>query len=122
MTSLTQTERWSVAAFVATCMIACSSQPGGADSSAGAGGTGTNAGGASASTVASSSSTGGVVSAVAAGTGGSGGSPAFVCDPAPAPGSLYELSAKSYDINDIDAVSMCNYRGKVTLLVNTAAA
>ena len=122
MASLTQTERWSVAAFVATCMIACSSQPGGADSSAGAGGTGTHAGGASASTVASSSSTGGLVSAVATGTGGSGGSPAFVCDPAPAPGSLYELSAKSYDINDIDAVSMCNYRGKVTLLVNTAAA
>lgn len=47
---------------------------------------------------------------------------AFVCDPPAAPGSLYEHSAVSYDINDIDPVSMCKYRGKVLLIVNTAAA
>ena len=46
---------------------------------------------------------------------------AFVCDPPAEPGSLYENAAMSYDINDIDPVSMCKYRGKVTLIVNTAA-
>ena len=45
----------------------------------------------------------------------------FVCDPPAEPGSLYENEADSYDINDIDAVSMCKYRGKVLLVVNTAA-
>ncbi len=66
----------------------------------------------------SSSSTGATV-----GAGGFGGAPvAFVCDPPAEPGSLYENSAKSYDINDIDPVSMCKYRGKVLLIVNTAAA
>jgi hypothetical protein len=61
-------------------------------------------------------------SSVAVGAGGFGGSPmSFVCDPPAEPGSLYENSAKSYDLNDIDPVSMCKYRGKVLLMVNTAA-
>lgn len=63
-----------------------------------------------------------LVSAVSSGTGGTGGSAPFVCDPPAEAGSLYEHSAVSYDINDIDPVSMCKYRGKVLLVVNTAAA
>lgn len=70
-----------------------------------------------------SSSSTAVSSSASVGAGGFGGTPmTFVCDPPAAPGSLYELSAESYDINDIDAVSMCKYRGKVALIVNTAAA
>jgi len=86
---------------------------------AGAGGTGQTS--SSSSSIASSSVTSS--SSVAVGVGGfGGGPPAFVCDPPAEPGSLYENSAVSYDINDIDPVSMCKYRGKVLLIVNTAAA
>ncbi len=85
---------------------------------AGAGGT-TQASSSSSSEASSSVAS----SSVAVGAGGFGGGPmAFVCDPPAAPGSLYENSAVSYDINDIDPVSMCKYRGKVLLIVNTAAA
>ena len=70
----------------------------------------------SASTNASNSS-----SALAT-TAGSGGAPnTFVCDPPAAPGSLYEIAAVSYDIDRVDPVSMCHYRGDVMLIVNTAA-
>jgi len=87
-------------------------------------------GGKDATSSSSSANTGGMMTAssssssgVTIGAGGfGGGPPAFVCDPPAEPGSLYENSAKSYDINDIDPVSMCKYRGKVLLIVNTAAA
>ncbi len=86
-----------------------------------AGAGGTNQGSSSSSSEASSRVASS--SSVAVGVGGFGGGPmAFVCDPPAEPGSLYENSAVSYDINDIDPVSMCKYRGKVLLVVNTAAA
>lgn len=93
-----------------------------------AGGNGGSGGSKDVSSSSSSGNTGGMMassssSGVTIGAGGFGGGPvAFVCDPPAEPGSLYENSAKSYDINDIDPVSMCKYRGKVLLIVNTAAA
>ena len=107
--------------------IACSgeakttgSTSGNAGGEGGKGGASSSQSGSNSSSVTSS----GIASSssVAQGVGGFGGSPmAFVCDPPAEPGSLYEHSAKSYDINDIDPVSMCKYRGKVLLIVNTAA-
>jgi hypothetical protein len=88
----------------------------------GNGGTGGTGSSTQASSSSSSSSNVASSSSVAVGVGGFGGAPMeFKCDPPAEPGSFYETSAKSYDINDIDAVSMCKYRGKVLLVVNTAA-
>jgi hypothetical protein len=52
---------------------------------------------------------------------GVGGS-SYVCDPPAEPGSLYELTAVSYDIAVMEPVSMCEFRDQVLLIVNTAAA
>lgn len=103
--------------------FACSA---GVDNTGAAGASNENGGmggkGGTGQTASSSSSQSSSSTAVAVGAGGFGGVPMnFVCDPPAEPGSLYENSAKSYDINDIDAVSMCQYRGKVALIVNTAA-
>ena len=43
----------------------------------------------------------------------------FNCDPAADPGSLYEASAVTYGL---DTISMCQYRGDVLLIIDTAAA
>lgn len=43
----------------------------------------------------------------------------FVCDPPAAPGSLYEKDALLQF--EVDRTSMCQYRGQVLLIVNTAA-
>jgi len=120
--------RWGAALAVPLFAFACSSGGSagdvGASAAQGTGGeNGTQSGGNGGATSVSSSSGFAVASSSAAvGTGGFGGGGAFVCDPPAAPGSLYERSAKSYDINDIDAVSLCQYRGRVALIVNTAAA
>jgi hypothetical protein len=53
-----------------------------------------------------------------AGQQGAGGS-SFVCSPPAASGSLYETTAISYAL---DNVSMCQYRGDVLLIIDTAAA
>ena len=53
-------------------------------------------------------------------TSGVGGS-SFVCDPPADPGSLYELYAESQDPLILEPVSMCQFRGDVLLVVNTAA-
>jgi len=45
----------------------------------------------------------------------------FVCDPAAAPGSIYETAGESLSVEDVDPISMCKYRGDVMLVVNTAA-
>ena len=50
-----------------------------------------------------------------------GGAMAFACDPPAAPGSLYAEEAWSYDVTILEPVSMCQYRGDVLLVVNTAA-
>jgi hypothetical protein len=108
-------KRWGAALALTLAALGCSSSGGSASSSGGGeAGAGGNPGATSSSGVVASSSS--------VGAGGFGGGPAqFVCDPPAEPGSLYELSAKSYDINDVDPVSMCKYRGKVLLAVNTAA-
>jgi hypothetical protein len=111
----------SVAFGIVLWAFACSS---GANTTGTSSSTGGNDGsGGKTQTSSSSSSSGSSSSSVATGVGGFGGAPmTFVCDPPAAPGSLYENAAVSYDINDIDPVSMCKYRGKVMLIVNTAAA
>ena len=84
----------------------------GASGAMSAGGGGQSAGGA-----------GGAGGAGATGAGaeaGQGGAP-FVCDPPAPPGSLYEATAESMNIEIQDPVSMCQYRGDVLLIVNTAA-
>lgn len=116
--------RWTGAASAWTALLAvsiagCSSSEGG-DASSGdddgaTGGGGTQ--GAGAGAVASSSTGIGPGSS----TTGSGGSGTVPCDPPAAPGSLYEKTAETYDLDQIDPVSMCNYRDQVLLIVNTAA-
>jgi hypothetical protein len=106
--------------------IACSGEAqttGGTSGNAGGeGGKSSSSSSQSGNTSSSVASSGMASSSVAQGAGGFGGAPmAFVCDPPAEAGSLYENSAKSYDINDVDPVSMCKYRGKVLLIVNTAA-
>jgi hypothetical protein len=130
MVDLVRTQRWSAAFGITLFAIACSSSngesggQGGAAQGAGGNGTGGAAGqSASSSSSSSASSTSGVSASASVGAGGFGGGPMqFVCDPPAAPGSLYEISAPSYDLADLDPVSMCKYRGKVALVVNTAAA
>jgi hypothetical protein len=109
--------RWWIQAALALAAAACSSG-GDAGNAPGAGGNG--GAGASGSPEASSSSAGALASVGAGGFGGGGVRP-FSCDPPAAPGSLYEHSAVSYDIDEIDPVSMCKYRGDVLLIANTAA-
>lgn len=82
---------------------------GGVASAGGNGGTGNGAGGANGG----SGNTG---------TGNTGNTSSYVCDPPAEPGSIYEATAISLDIDKIDAVSMCQYRGDVMLVVNTAGA
>lgn len=116
-------KRWGAFALTLSA-LACSSSN--TPSSSGEGGSSAQGSGGAGQS-ASSSATGPVASsAVSVGSGGfggeGGGQSAFVCDPPAPPGSLYELSAESYDLNDLDAVPMCKYRGQVALIVNTAAA
>jgi hypothetical protein len=92
------------------------------DTTAGAGATGAGSGGGSGATTGAGGSTNtssgtGVVSSTGAGVGGS----SYVCDPPAAEGSIFELFAESLDIDQIEPVSMCQYRGDVMLIVNVAA-
>lgn len=130
MVTLDDGKRWSVALALTLGAFACSS--GGGDGASGEGGTagaggvaGPGSGGnGGATTVASSSSSsvGAVASSSGVGAGGAGGAMPFVCDPPAEPGSLYEFSVESYDVNDLEPVPLCKYRGEVLLIVNTAAA
>lgn len=127
MVDLVRTQRWSAALGMTLFAIACSSASGvsGGEGGATAGAGGNNTGGAAGQSASSSSTSSSSAASTSAsiGAGGFGGGPMqFVCDPPAAPGSLYELSAPSYDLADLDPVSMCKYRGKVALVVNTAAA
>ena len=119
-----RTKEWcqlGAALSMAIGAFACSDSGKTTATTGGAGGTGGDGGMAQASSSSSSASSS-VSSSVAVGAGGFGGAPmAFVCDPPAEAGSLHEISATSYDINDIEPVSMCKYRGEVTLIVNTAA-
>ena len=94
------------------------------EATAGSGPAGAGGGGGTGATTGSGGNTGtststgmGVVSSTGAGVGGS----SYVCDPPAAAGSIFELFAESLDIDQIEPVSMCQYRGDVMLLVNVAA-
>lgn len=86
--------------------------------SSGAGSTGGEGGNTSTTSAAQSSSVG-VGSTGAGGSGG--GAQAFVCDPPAAKDSIYEFSAESYNIDITEPVSLCQYRGDVMFIVNTAS-
>jgi hypothetical protein len=97
----------------------------------GSAGLGSGSGSASASSGSTHAGTGGTTShaasvaeAVAVGVGGAGGvagsgGSAPVCDPPAAAGSFYAQSAPQY--GNPAPTSMCDYRGDVLLVVNTAA-
>ena len=100
----------------------------GGGTTASAGGTTAGVGGTSQTTT--SSATAGVggmaqatasasVTAAASGSGGAGGGGEFLCNPAAAPGSIYEATADMF--GSAGPESMCKYRGQVMLVVNTAA-
>ena len=91
---------------------ACSSSVGRVTSSSGDGhGGAANQGGSKASSTS-------VVTTGNGGNGGNGGAAAG-CNPPAAAGSLWELQGLNYP--DFQPVSLCKYRGDVTLIVNTAA-
>lgn len=115
---------WS-ALFAVSVGAACSQGGGDAttgNSNGGSGGNGVGGagnGGASVTSSAVTTSSTGATASATTGTGGEGGAP-FVCDPPAEPGSFYELSAPTYTLPE--PISMCQYRGDVVLVVNTAAA
>jgi len=89
----------------------------GAANAAGSGGTG--AGPATTGTTAQTTgATTSSTKAAATVASSSTGTP-FVCDPPAAPGSLYENSANEF--STLIPISMCQYRGDVLLIVDTAA-
>lgn len=96
---------------------------GGAGGGGGSGGAGSTASGVgnSGSVASTAASTSGPSAVAATGAGGAGGA-AFVCDPAAAPGSIYETAGESLNPEEVEPISMCKYRGEVMLVVNTAAA
>jgi hypothetical protein len=86
-------------------------------------GPGAGAGGATSATHGSgagpASSSAIVAGSAGVGGGGSGGGGPFVCDPPAAAGSLYAQTGDAFGA--LDPISMCQYRGDVLLIVNTAA-
>ena len=124
MARLSTTSAWT-AVLAMSLSVGCSDQdnPQTASGSGVGGASGSSTGpGSSSSTASSTSSTAGpsAVASSGAGAGGSGGAP-FVCDPAAEPGSIYERSGQSLNIEEVDPISMCKYRGDVMLVINTAA-
>jgi hypothetical protein len=57
--------------------------------------------------------------AVTTGSVGAGGSGGMACDPPAQAGTFYAQTAEHY--GDVAPKSMCDYRGDVVLIVNTAA-
>jgi hypothetical protein len=99
---------------------------GGDVSTGGQGGAGASGGSGGAGASGGSAGEGGMLAGGQGGApGGAGGQGGAVdpnaCDPAAEPGSLYELSAESMSIDEIDPISMCRYRGDVLLIANIAA-
>lgn len=127
MDRLVVTSAWS-ALLAMSLGVGCSEPPKTANSSSGGGGAGgaptgssssSSSGEQSSSSIASTS--GPTAGATTGGSGGAGGSVAFVCDPPAEAGSIYETSGVSLNIEQVDPISMCKYRGDVMLVVNTAA-
>lgn len=106
-------------ALTAACGGSTPATTGGGGATASVGGTAQSASSAAAGV----GGTGGVAQATASasvtvGAGGSGGGE-FLCNPAAAPGSIYETTADMF--GSAGPASMCKYRGDVMLIVNTAA-
>lgn len=112
-------------AFSALGLGCSSAEDPAATSTSGAGGAGGTSAATTTNAATSSDATTGATttatSAVASTTGVGGAPPMFVCDPPAEAGSLWEIEDVSYDLDAIDPVSMCKYRGDVLLIVNTAA-
>jgi hypothetical protein len=106
--------------MVALTSVGCGGDETSAAGGAGQGGSGPSGPVTASATSATSKSATSSAQATQASTGVGGSS--FVCDPPAEPGSLYELYAESYDIEQLEPISMCEYRGDVLLIVNTAAA
>jgi hypothetical protein len=81
---------------------------------------GTSQGGSSSSATSSTAASSSSVVAVATTAAGSGGSSAKPCDPPAGPEEFYALS-DTPAFPPTNPVSMCDYRGEVVLVVNTAA-
>ncbi len=118
-------------ALVPAALLSCSSShdPAGATSTApgttaagqgGAGSTTTDATSAGGGRATTTSTTTAVASGGAGGAnaGGAGGSAAACVG---SPGTFYATTDLSYDLDILDPVPMCIYRGKVVIVVNTAA-
>ncbi len=101
----------------AAALLAMAGSAGCGEPSAGNGGAGGASSTASLATTGSKSSTN-VASTSGSKASSSSGTP-FVCDPPAAPGSLYEKDALLQF--EFEPTSMCQYRGDVLLIVNTAA-
>lgn len=111
-------------AFSALGLGCTSAEEPAASNTSGAGGAGGTTATTSSDSTATATATGATTtatSAVASTTGAGGAPPMFVCDPPAEAGSLWEIEDISYDLDAIDPVSMCKYRGDVLLIVNTAA-
>jgi len=121
MARLMATSAWT-AILAFSVNSGCSGDPaqpqGGTGGGGGGGGSGTT--GSSSSHAGSSVASSTAGAGPATGAGGGGGAMPFVCDPPAEAGSIYEQSAESLNI-EVGSVPMCQYRGKVMLLVNTAA-
>jgi hypothetical protein len=111
-------------AFIAA---ACAgTAPGGTGTGTGSGSATSSGGGSAMVTATGVGGMGGATqsasnSSATAGVGGNGGSggAGFVCDPAAAPGSIYEATVDMF--GSAGLTTMCPYRGQVMLIVNTAA-
>lgn len=95
--------------------VADTADSGGTTQGTAAAGSGAGGAGGAGATTGTTATTGAVS------TTGAGGGSSFVCAPAADPGSIYTFEAVSFSIDEIDPVSMCQYRDGVMLIINTAA-
>lgn len=104
---------WTVFLAAASLGVGCGNDNAGAGGNGSGGATSSETTGGPSSTSSKASS-----SASKSASAGTGGAP-FVCDPAAPADSLYATTAVTYGL---DTISMCQYRGDVLLIVDTAAA
>jgi glutathione peroxidase len=104
-----------LSAAALTALYGCSTEEGGGNLLPGSGGNGQGGGVTNASSGPTTTS-----SAIASTSTGMGGSSPYVCDPPAAPGSIYEREGTPF-YPPFDKISMCQFRGDVMLIVNTAA-
>ena len=118
------TKKWVLAAALLGCSDGevAAGASGGSSSSGGGGSMAGGAGGAPTSNGGLGGGGSGLGGTVDRGGAGGDSPIAFVCDPPAPAGSLYETYAESMDIDLFEPVSMCQYRGDVLLIVNTAGA